>query len=130
MSLANSTIAALRQRLLAKEISPRDIVTDVAKAIDAQNASIGAYLSWNLEKALKEADKADEGHVHQPGPMHERAGGRVQPQGAQAHGQERVQSARQLADQPGAQEQLMGNDLGVRRGFLQSGNERLGPTHV
>lgn len=59
MSLATSTIAALRQRLLAKEITPRDIVTDVAKAIDAQNASIGAYLSWDLEKALKEADKAD-----------------------------------------------------------------------
>lgn len=59
MSLATSTIAALRQRLLAKEITPRDIVTDVAKAIDTQNASIGAYLSWDLDKALKEADAAD-----------------------------------------------------------------------
>ena len=58
MSLANSTIAKLRQHLLAKEISPRDIVTDVAQAIDSQNASIGAYLSWDLEKALKEADQA------------------------------------------------------------------------
>jgi aspartyl-tRNA(Asn)/glutamyl-tRNA(Gln) amidotransferase subunit A len=55
MSLASSTIASLRQRLLAKEISPRDIVSDVAQAIEKQNASIGAYLSWDLEKAFAEA---------------------------------------------------------------------------
>jgi aspartyl-tRNA(Asn)/glutamyl-tRNA(Gln) amidotransferase subunit A len=59
MSLASSTIASLRQRLLAKEISPRDIVSDVAQAIEKQNASIGAYLSWDLEKAFAEAEKAD-----------------------------------------------------------------------
>lgn len=59
MSLAASTISALRQRLASKEITPRDIVTDVAKAIEAQNATIGAYLSWDVEKALAEADKAD-----------------------------------------------------------------------
>lgn len=59
MSLAASTISALRQRLASKEITPRDIVTDVAKAIDDQNATLGAYLSWDVEKALAEADKAD-----------------------------------------------------------------------
>lgn len=59
MSLASSTIASLRQRLLAKEISPRDIVQDVAAAIEAQNSSVGAYLSWDLDKALAEADSAD-----------------------------------------------------------------------
>jgi len=59
MSLAASTIASLRQRLAAKEITPRDIVTDVAQAIEAQNATLGAYLSWDADKALAEADKAD-----------------------------------------------------------------------
>ncbi len=59
MSLASSTISALRQKLVSKEITPRDIVSDVAKAIDAQNATLGAYLSWDVEKALAEADKAD-----------------------------------------------------------------------
>lgn len=59
MSLAASTIASLRQRLAAKEITPRDIVADVAQAIEAQNATLGAYLSWDAEKALAEADKAD-----------------------------------------------------------------------
>ncbi|SKA96859.1 aspartyl/glutamyl-tRNA(Asn/Gln) amidotransferase subunit A [Prosthecobacter debontii] len=59
MSLASSTIAALRQRLVAKEITPRDIVLDVAQAIEAKNPALGAYLSWDVEKALKEADQAD-----------------------------------------------------------------------
>jgi aspartyl-tRNA(Asn)/glutamyl-tRNA(Gln) amidotransferase subunit A len=57
--LASSTIASLRQRLLAKEITPRDIVLDLAAAIDARNAEIGAYLSWDVERALAEADAAD-----------------------------------------------------------------------
>lgn len=59
MSLAFSTIAALRQRLLSKEITPRDIVQDVATAIEAGNPGVGAYLSWDVEKALAEADQAD-----------------------------------------------------------------------
>lgn len=59
MSLASSTITSLRQRLVSKEISPRDIVQDVASAIQAQNDTLGAYLTWNVEKALAEADKAD-----------------------------------------------------------------------
>jgi aspartyl-tRNA(Asn)/glutamyl-tRNA(Gln) amidotransferase subunit A len=57
--LASATIASLRQRLLAKEIAPRDIILDLAKAMDAGNPAVGAYLSWNLDKALAEADKAD-----------------------------------------------------------------------
>lgn len=59
MSLASSTIAGLRKQLVSKEITPRDIVQDVAKAIEAENTTIGAYLSWNLEKALADADRAD-----------------------------------------------------------------------
>ena len=60
MSLANSTIAQLRQRLKAGEITPRDIVQDVANAIEARNGELGAYLSYDTEAALKEADQADQ----------------------------------------------------------------------
>ncbi|MBK8040654.1 MAG: Asp-tRNA(Asn)/Glu-tRNA(Gln) amidotransferase subunit GatA [Verrucomicrobiaceae bacterium] len=59
MSLATSTIAQLRQRLTAGEITPRDIVQDVAKAIEARNSELGAYLSFDTEAALNEADAAD-----------------------------------------------------------------------
>jgi aspartyl-tRNA(Asn)/glutamyl-tRNA(Gln) amidotransferase subunit A len=59
MSLATSTIAQLRQRLTAGEITPRDIVQDVAKAIESRNGELGAYLSFDTETALKEADAAD-----------------------------------------------------------------------
>ncbi len=59
MSLATSTIAQLRQRLAAGEITPRDIVQDVAKAIESRNGELGAYLSFDTEAALKEADAAD-----------------------------------------------------------------------
>jgi aspartyl-tRNA(Asn)/glutamyl-tRNA(Gln) amidotransferase subunit A len=59
MSLATSTIAQLRQRLTAGEITPRDIVQDIAKAIESRNGELGAYLSFDTEAALKEADAAD-----------------------------------------------------------------------
>ncbi|MDZ4404154.1 Asp-tRNA(Asn)/Glu-tRNA(Gln) amidotransferase subunit GatA [Prosthecobacter sp.] len=57
--LASSTIATLRKRITSGEITPRDIVLDVAKAIESRNAEIGAYLSWDVEAALAEADRAD-----------------------------------------------------------------------
>ncbi|MHB1080096.1 MAG: Asp-tRNA(Asn)/Glu-tRNA(Gln) amidotransferase subunit GatA [Prosthecobacter sp.] len=57
--LASSTIAALRKGITAGEITPRDIVLDVAKSIEAGNPEIGAYLSWDVEAALAEADRAD-----------------------------------------------------------------------
>lgn len=57
--LASSTITSLRQQLVAGEIQPRDIVLDVAKAIETRNAEIGAYLSWDVDAALAEADRAD-----------------------------------------------------------------------
>ena len=59
MSLATETIAALRQRLVSKEITPTDIVNDLAKTIEARNPAIGAYLSYDVESALAEAAKAD-----------------------------------------------------------------------
>jgi aspartyl-tRNA(Asn)/glutamyl-tRNA(Gln) amidotransferase subunit A len=57
--LASSTITTLRQQLVAGDITPRDIVLDLAKAIESRNTSLGAYLSWDIEAALAEADKAD-----------------------------------------------------------------------
>ena len=59
MSLANETIASLRLRLSAGEITPVDIVNDLAKVIDARNATLGSYLSVDVEAALKEAAAAD-----------------------------------------------------------------------
>ena len=52
--LASSTIAALRKGITAGEFTPRDIVLDVAKSIEAGNAQIGAYLSWDVDAALAE----------------------------------------------------------------------------
>jgi len=57
--LASASIASLRQQITAGDITPRDIVLDVAKAIESRNAEIGAYLSWDVEAALAEADRAD-----------------------------------------------------------------------
>jgi aspartyl-tRNA(Asn)/glutamyl-tRNA(Gln) amidotransferase subunit A len=57
--LASSTITTLRQQLVAGEITPRDIILDLAKAIESRNTSLGAYLSWDIDSALAEADKAD-----------------------------------------------------------------------
>lgn len=59
MSLATSTISDLRQKLVAKEISPSDIICDLASAMEQTNASLGAYLGWDVEKALAQAEQAD-----------------------------------------------------------------------
>lgn len=57
--LAASSITTLRKGITAGEITPRDIVLDVARAIEARNAEIGAYLSWDVDAALAEAERAD-----------------------------------------------------------------------
>ncbi len=59
MSLATQTLASLRRRIADGEIHPRDVVADLATAIDAGNPQLGAYLSWDAERALAEAEKAD-----------------------------------------------------------------------
>ncbi len=58
-SLAALTLTDLRQKLAAREVSPMELVRDVAAAIEARNPELGAYLSWDLEAALKEAENAD-----------------------------------------------------------------------
>ena len=63
MSLAALSLTDLRQKLVAKEISAVELVADLAAVIEAGNPRLGAYLSWDLEAALREAENAD---VSQP----------------------------------------------------------------
>ena len=57
--LATQTISQLRAQLTKGDITPRDIINDLASAISARNGDLGAYLSHDVESALKEADAAD-----------------------------------------------------------------------
>lgn len=57
MSLAQETLANLQRRLSAKEITPGDIVQDLAAQIETSNPTIGAYLSWDLDAAMAAADQ-------------------------------------------------------------------------
>ena len=59
MSLTSLSLTELRQKLSTKEISPTDLVRDVASAIETRNPVLGAYLTWDLDAALKEAETAD-----------------------------------------------------------------------
>jgi aspartyl-tRNA(Asn)/glutamyl-tRNA(Gln) amidotransferase subunit A len=59
MSLATQTLASLRRRIADGEIHPRDVVADLATAIETGNPQLGAYLSWDADRALAEAEKAD-----------------------------------------------------------------------
>ncbi|MCW1915506.1 Asp-tRNA(Asn)/Glu-tRNA(Gln) amidotransferase subunit GatA [Luteolibacter sp. GHJ8] len=59
MSLSSSTISSLRKRLQAGEISAVDIVDDLAAAIAARDAEVGAYLSHDLAAAREAAAAAD-----------------------------------------------------------------------
>lgn len=59
MSLAKATLSELRQRLRAGEITPVDIVDDLAAAISSRDGEIGSYLSFDPEKARAAAAKAD-----------------------------------------------------------------------
>ncbi len=59
MSLASETIVSLRAKLIRKEISPVDIITELEAAIDKQNPALHAYLSRDLETAKRAASAAD-----------------------------------------------------------------------
>jgi aspartyl-tRNA(Asn)/glutamyl-tRNA(Gln) amidotransferase subunit A len=59
MSLHTETISSLRRRLTAGEISPADILDDLAAAIETVNPRVGAYLSHDLAAAKAEAARAD-----------------------------------------------------------------------
>ncbi|MEK7951497.1 Asp-tRNA(Asn)/Glu-tRNA(Gln) amidotransferase subunit GatA [Luteolibacter soli] len=59
MSLATATISALRKQLVAREITPVDIIDALAATISAKNEDIGAYLATNLDDARAQAATAD-----------------------------------------------------------------------
>lgn len=59
MSLLDLSLTELRQRLAAKDISPVELVRAAAARIEARNPELGAYLSWDVDAALREAASAD-----------------------------------------------------------------------
>lgn len=59
MSLASSSLSALRQKLVTGEISSRDIVQDVIDQITTRDQDIGAFLTFDPDSALASADQAD-----------------------------------------------------------------------
>jgi len=59
MSLHTETIASLRRKLTAKEISPTDIVQDLLKRIESVDPKVHGYLRVNAEAALQQAKVAD-----------------------------------------------------------------------
>ncbi len=59
MSLSSSTIASLRRQLSAGDITPDDILDDLAARIASHDGEIGAYLSHDLEAARRDAAASD-----------------------------------------------------------------------
>ena len=59
MSLATETISTLRKKLSSGEITPEQILDDLAAAIDAKDEEIGAYISWDINAAKEAAKNAD-----------------------------------------------------------------------
>jgi aspartyl-tRNA(Asn)/glutamyl-tRNA(Gln) amidotransferase subunit A len=59
MSLLSLTVADLRKKLAAGEVSAVDAVQAVVEAARAKDAAIGAYLSMDIEAALQEAERVD-----------------------------------------------------------------------
>src|SRR5690349_24841375 len=53
------TIADLQSLLRRKEVSPREVLESLRARIEQVESKIEAYVSIDLEAALKEADKAD-----------------------------------------------------------------------
>jgi aspartyl-tRNA(Asn)/glutamyl-tRNA(Gln) amidotransferase subunit A len=59
MSLYTETIASLRKKLISKETSPKEVVQSLVERIKKVDPKIKAYLRFNEEDALKQAEKAD-----------------------------------------------------------------------
>lgn len=59
MSLVDQSIAGLRRLLVSGEISPVELLREVVRELESRNGEVGAYLSWDVEAALKEAEQAD-----------------------------------------------------------------------
>ncbi len=59
--LAHLGIAAARRGLLAKDFSPKELLSAVHQSITARNPALGAYLNVDAEAALAAAESADLG---------------------------------------------------------------------
>ncbi|MBQ7722631.1 MAG: Asp-tRNA(Asn)/Glu-tRNA(Gln) amidotransferase subunit GatA [Kiritimatiellae bacterium] len=59
MDIARFTVASALKALDAGEVSSRELTQGVIDAIDAKDAEIGAYLTFDRESALRQADEAD-----------------------------------------------------------------------
>ncbi len=57
--LAFQTVASLRAKLRAKEVSPREALDALASRIAAHDGELHGYLSYDLEAARRAADTAD-----------------------------------------------------------------------
>jgi len=59
VNAAELSIAQLRDAYRAGDLSPAEAVRSLATAIDEKDGDIGGYLSYDLERALAEAEAAD-----------------------------------------------------------------------
>ena len=53
------SIADLQSLLRRREVSPREVISALRERIEAVDGEIGAYLSFDIDAAAKEADKAN-----------------------------------------------------------------------
>src|SRR3954466_8267760 len=59
--LPGLTVTELRKLLVRREVSSREVVEALHRRIEETDPAIGAYLSRNVDDALKQADSADLG---------------------------------------------------------------------
>src|SRR5262249_26921459 len=57
--LAALSIADLQSLLRRREVSPREVIDGLRERIEAIDGNLGAYLSLDVEAAMKEAERAN-----------------------------------------------------------------------
>ena len=66
-SLVDLTVHELSEKIIKKEISSSDIIRDLINRINERDPKIHAYIRWDKEKALKDAELRD--HSRPNGPL-------------------------------------------------------------
>ena len=59
MALSSLTVHEAQDLLRRKEISPKEIVEDLVRRIDQVDGAVHGYLSFDAERALEDAERAD-----------------------------------------------------------------------
>ncbi len=59
MKAAELTIQELRKAYQSSDLSPSEAIRSIAESIDEVDSDIGGYLSYDLDQALADAEKAD-----------------------------------------------------------------------